>query len=244
MSTLESFGIKPGSDERHLIMAGSSYLKEEEFFQQAEAKLAEVAPVVLEEVVPHLEKYSGRWNPGGFMAFPLGLHDELGQLRLHIWPESIERESSDGPNIHNHSWYLSSLILAGVYSDKLFKLHNWSTTDPEIIKDEGLVEVFQTIRNPAGQDAFVSTGRFVKPVSSFERVVTKGATHRIVPEMYHVTTVPVDQLAVTLIFDSHAFDTTTEVLIDSNRAKGGRMRKEIEPESIILAKEQILQGRR
>lgn len=244
MTYLEAFGIKPGSDERHLIMV-DDLLQAEDFFQKAEGALAQLAPVVLEEVVPHLEEYHGRWNPGGFMAFPLGLHDELGSLRLHIWPVGVPRENSDGPNIHNHAWFLSSRILAGVYSDTLFELEEHDVmTDSEYIRSEGLLQVFETRRNPDGLDELVTDGLFVRPIPILNREVSAGGTHRIYLDMYHVTTVPIEQLAMTLIFDSPAFATTTRVLIDSARIKSGRSRKVIESSNALLAKDQIMQALR
>lgn len=239
MATLEALGIRPGSDERHLIMAEN--LQAKDFFRDAEALLNEAAPTVLEQVVPHLEEYKGRWNAGGFMAFPLGMHDELGQLRLHVWPKGIERENSEGPNIHNHGWYLSSRILAGVYSDTLYRRENHGiVTDQELIKTEGLLQVFETRRDPDGHHALTSEGLFARAIPISTREVSAGGTHRLYLEMYHVTTVPVEQLAVTLIMDSPAIATTTQILINSARIKNGRSRKVIDLSEILLAKEQIM----
>ncbi len=239
MNNLEAFGIRPGNDKRHLIMAVN--LQAEDFFRDAEVLLSDVALTVLEQVVPNLEAHQGRWNAGGFMAFPLGMHDELGQLRLHVWPKGIERENSEGPNIHNHAWLLSSRVLAGVYSDTLYRVEDHGiVTDKELIKTEGLLQVFETRREPEGHNALITEGSFMKPIPILNRETPAERTNRTYLEMYHVTTVPVEQLAVTLILDSPALATTTKILIDSARIKSGRSRKVIDLSEIVLAKEQIM----
>lgn len=100
--SLEEIGFKSGYDTRHLQRGDPQVLLPNRFFDQAYALLEKAEPIVLDGVVPNLEQYSGRWNPGGFMVFPLGVHEVLGSLRLHVYPRGIPRETDQGPNIHNH----------------------------------------------------------------------------------------------------------------------------------------------
>src|SRR3989344_4544091 len=147
---LEELGVKPGNDMQHSRMADLSLFPPDNFFEQAEILVTKASPIVLGKVVPHLEDYPGRWNPGGFMVFPLGIHHVLGSLRLHVYPEGMPRNTPQGPNIHNHAWHLFSNVLVGSYTDTLYALEpSGRTTDPEAIyPGSGLLRVFETRRNP------------------------------------------------------------------------------------------------
>ena len=175
--------------------------------------------MVLEEVVPHLEEYEGRWNPGGFMVFPLGVHDVLGSLRFHVYPKGIPREiDQGGPNIHNHGWHLISNVLVGHYRDTLYALENQGVVlgSNSQLGEKGLLRLFHTRRNVGGNDMLVTDGRVVRPVPTLNREVPAGNIHTIEANIiYHLTTISENQLTATLVLDSPAFVDSTDVLINS-----------------------------
>lgn len=242
MKTLETLGIKPGNDEKHAIMANIEDVPAADFFEQAERLLDTAAPLVLDTVVRALENYPGRWNPGGFIVFPLGLHSTLGSLRLHVWPAGFTRETAQGPNIHNHAWHLASRILVGRYTDRLYQLE----TQPPVNVSEsnltlhGFSRLFTTRRNGNGQDDLLQDGRLVRPVPILDRSVPAGQTHTIEAGVYHITTIPVDELAATLVVDSPAFAMTTHVLLNDARSEIDRKREIVDATTVALTKEQLL----
>lgn len=251
--SLEALGIKSGHDVQHLLKINPNLLLASEFFDQANSLLGKASPIVLEEVIPNLEKYEGRWNPGGFMVFPLGVHDNLGSLRFHVYPKGIPRETQQGPNIHNHAWHLFSSVLVGHYRDTLYKLENQGIiTDPNSkLAEKGLLRLFQTRRNPGGKDVLVTDGTVVRPVPVLNREVPAGKIHTIEANIiYHMTTIPVEQLTATLVLDSPAFADTTDVLINSaspqlsgiNSVNAGiaRIRRNIDHPTAIIAKTQLM----
>ncbi|OGH24078.1 MAG: hypothetical protein A2698_00550 [Candidatus Levybacteria bacterium RIFCSPHIGHO2_01_FULL_42_15] len=241
MRSLEAFGIKLGSDAQHRLMVDIGDFPPGDHFNRAASFLTETSSVVLKEIVPHLEDYPGRWNPGSFMVFPLGLHDELGSLRLHVWPAGL-RETSYGPNIHEHGWHLSSLVLVGHYSDNLYKLEHASVVDSGASRAKAdLLRLYMTKRNTGGQDALITDGTLVRPKIISERQIPEGQIHHIEAGAYHFTTIPLEQLVVTLVVDSPAFVDATGVLLDSNRpAQIDRRRIQVKHSHVLLAREQIM----
>lgn len=240
MISLADFDIRSGSDEQHLQNSTRRILSSAEFFKQAGDVLKVIGPRVLEEVTPELETYQGKWNPGGFMVFPIGVHEELGSLRFHVWPEGITRESSQGPNIHDHAWFLRSEILLGTYKDTLYGIEDVGSATEGLT--EGTFGLYETARNAGGHDILAKTGRLVKPVPLGDREIEAGGSHDIDLGMYHITTIPDSELAVTLIFDSPPFGPTTRVLIPSTEREIGRVRRPVDRESALLAKTQIMQA--
>lgn len=234
MKALENLGVRPGNDEHHGLMA-AEVMSAEHFFRQSNEWLEQVAPHILEEVTPGLEEYPGRWNPGGFMVFPLGIH-ELGSVRLHVYPAGL-RETSQGPNIHNHAWHLSSRVLAGNYTDTIYDLED-REDDPG--SGHELFGLYNTSRKPGGLDSLVGTGRIVEAVSAKEREFSAGQIHNIDAGVYHLTTIPDDMLAATLVLDSPAFINTTGVLLKSRQPEIARRRLAVEATDVLTAKQQLL----
>ncbi len=258
-NSLEALDFKSGHDVQHLQRIDPSELLAGNFFDQATVLLQKAGPMVLEEVVPHLEEYEGRWNPGGFMVYPLGVHDVLGSLRFHVYPRGIPRESDQGPNIHNHGWHLISNVLVEHYRDTLYDLENQGVvlgSSPQL-EERGLLRLFQTRRNAGGRDVLVTDGTVVRSVPTLNREVPAGNIHTIEANViYHLTTIPQEQLTATLVLDSPAFADTTDVLInsaspqlsgvqiESAMTEIARARRSIDHTTTVLAKAQLISALR
>ena len=242
MNRLEAFGIGAGNDQEHRLLVDYDQLLAENYFGQAEELLETVSTTVLSGVVPHLEDYEGELQPGGFMVFPLGLH-RLGSLRLHVWATGLDRESDRGPNIHNHAWLLASLVLAGTYSDIIYEAQNINASDHDSeALGIRLARLFRTMRNAKGEDVLMNDGTHVKPIPILERHIPSGQIHRIERDVYHVTTIPKEEFAATLVLNSPAFAETTNVLSDNSNSEIVRTRIALDLESKLLAKEQLLKA--
>lgn len=254
-NSLESLGFKSGHDVQHLQRVNPSDLLAGNFFDQATVVLQKAGPLVLEEIVPHLEEYEGRWNPGGFMVYPLGVHEVLGSLRFHVYPRGVPRESDQGPNIHNHGWHLISKILVGEYQDTIYDLERQGVVlgSSSQLQERGLLRLFQTMRNPGGRDVLVTDGTVVRPVPTRYREAQTGDIHTIEANtVYHLTTIPEEQLTATLVLDSPAFTDTTDVLInsaspqlsgvqiESAMTEVARARRLIDQTTTVFAKAQLM----
>lgn len=234
--SLEALGIRSGEDVQHRQRAQLADYPPACHLPLAEDLLRRAAPIIVSEVVPNLTNYPVRWNPGSFMVFPLGMHDHLGSLRLHVWTAGL-RETSHGPNIHEHGWHLSSLVLAGPYTDNLYQLEQVQKPPGE----EGLLRLYMTERGQGGHDALTTDGALVGPRIIAERSIPQGQIHHIEAGVYHFTTVPLDRLVVTLVVDSPAFVEATGVLLDrGSPTKINRRRISVERSHVLLTREQIL----
>jgi hypothetical protein len=238
---LEAFGIKQGHDAQHSRMADLKLFEPNKYFVEAKNLLTQIISTVLDKVIPELEQYAGRWNPGGFMVFPLGMIEDGSSLRLHVSPQGMKRDILGGPFIHNHGWHLVSKILAGNYSDTIYSLEKTSliSTDSE----KNLLRLYETRRNPEGQDELVTNGMIVRATAVEERNILAGDFHTIEAiNVYHKPTTPSEQLAATLVLDSPAFTNTTHVLLDNEGFTVERKRKPLDLKSIGIAKEQLKQA--
>ncbi len=238
---LEAFGIRPGQDVRHGAFADPREFEPQRFFDQALPLLEKVSPVVMEDIVPALAEQpeKPRWNPGGFIVFPLGLTEDRSSLRLHVSPKGLSRAVLDGPFIHNHGWQLASRVIGGTYSDIIFQVQKISPEEAEVTGDD-IFQLFETQRGEGGKDNLVTNGTLVKATPIQERKVSAGNTHTIeAVTVYHLPTTPADEFAATLVLDSPAFMPSTHVLFARNYQPKERVRKQPSRDEIEMAKEQL-----
>lgn len=240
---LDAFGLRRGVDVQHKLLADQKIFEPNRFFENSLVLLNKIRPIILDEVIPKLEEYSGRWNPGGFMVFPLGLTEDSSSLRLHISPAGARRDILNGPFIHNHGWHLASLVLAGIYSDIIYSVEQIPANVVE--PGDELLQIYETIRNSDGKDSLVTSGTMVivKPTES--RSIKAGNCHTIEAiNTYHKPTTPSEKLAATLVLDSPAFTNTTHVLLNAigDNKPIKRQRLSLDRESVETAKKQLMVG--
>jgi len=104
MSQLKEFSPKT-HDEGHLRVGVP--VEAARFFEDAKISLGKLVRPVMNEIIPSLDRLSGKWHPLGFMVYHLGVDKHGQSLRLHIWPEGGRPTSERGPHIHNHAWDLA-----------------------------------------------------------------------------------------------------------------------------------------
>lgn len=227
-------------DEGHLLRGNFDVLPAPEFHAQAEGVLRGMERTVMHDVIPNLEHFTGKWHPLGFMVWHLGVNDHGESLRLHIWPEG-ERKYNRGPHIHNHAWHLSSLVLAGDYTDTLFNLDETGGPVTEENRQKyGLLRQFQLGYTEDGRDAMVTDGScaWANPIE--KRIAHKGEVHNIVDGVFHVPTIGEDRTAATLVLDSPELGYKTTVLIDAPTDPLQDPRILVTPEEAQAAKKLIL----
>lgn len=209
MTALTEFGITPIDDIMHRQIDRADFLSDSIFFTKAEALLNGIAPYILNDYLPHIEYNERlRWNPGGFIVDVLG-ECELGQMRVHYYPEDEPRKTEVGPTGHDHRTLLASQTILNCYQDCLCSVRTVRPNDPAALRakasGEPLPRLFTVRRTGLDQDKLVSDGRLVVVTQDFHRVIPAHRNHRIVNGAFHLPEVPEGELTVTAVIDSPAF---------------------------------------
>ncbi len=240
MKSLQDLGFELGGDEAHLQKVAPEDINPERFFDQAEPLLEELSESVLTEVVPNLEDYEGRWHPLGFMIYPLGVHEGLGSLRLHIWPAGHRVSIDGGSGIHDHAWYLASRVLAGVYSDDRYDVELMPDKAPEGDLSEPFFRVFGVTKVPGEPDGLRTDGTYARAQVFDQVLVPAGLTHRIEPGAFHLPTISEGQLAATLVLDSPSLGFKPSILINRSSEPIFNPRPAVHESEALQVKDQIL----
>lgn len=74
-----------------------------------------------------LASLEARWHPNGFAVFHIHEDHDLGNLRLHIWPDTARVNRPGGAPIHTHAWHLCSRVLSGTYTETIYEEVNSGT---------------------------------------------------------------------------------------------------------------------
>jgi len=235
-------GFELRADEAHEQVIDPEDTDTELFFEVAEALLDKATPAVQTEVIPELESYKGRWHPLGFMVYPLGVHPEIGSLRLHIWPITFRETIAGGSGIHNHAWNIASRVVAGEYTDARFQIDETTTLPADKTLPANWLRVFMPKKVAGEPDCLSSDGTIVSVRNEGEVRVSAGWNHRLVPEEFHLPTIPLTRLASTLVLDSPSFGYPPSILIGGTRGPESfhNARPIISVVEARAAKEQIL----
>ena len=92
------------------------------FQELARSALEEETIRLSEKGFEQLSSLESRWHPNGFAVFHLNDHHELGNLRLHIWPDTARVNRPGGAPIHTHAWHLCSRVLSGTYTETIYEI--------------------------------------------------------------------------------------------------------------------------
>jgi len=234
MISLERHGIQPGGDGSHEFDPSISPMDESVFHKRALDLLETIAPRVLDQAPDSLANMEGRWNPGAFMVFPLGVHSELGSLRLHLFPNSITR-GGDGPHVHDHAWYLASRVLTGEYRDDIVEV-----TVEEVDGRADFLGIYETRRPTDSRNTFRNIGRVSASKLVESRSFKAGESHTISPGVLHIPTVPEHMEGATLVFVSPAMADSTRVIMPSSLAAQDRKRATVTVRELEVAQQILL----
>jgi hypothetical protein len=230
MSFLDEFGVRIGQDLRHQKMASLTTFPFDAFVLRSEKFLRDISDVVLANA-PKIFTLPGKWNPGGFLVFPLGMLDDGCSLRFHLWPRGFERESSQGPNPHNHSLHLVSRILIGSYSDIILNVNTFipqANSDSDILKTSDIYSLYSTDRREDGHDILQTDGMLARVENGKFRKFNEGDIHHIEAGEYHNTLISSKLLTATLVLDSPSFNKSSNVLLKKSESQILRVRRNIE----------------
>jgi hypothetical protein len=246
MKSLEQYGIQSPAASASL-QQGGNYLPVGEFFEQAHDLLGPVGDIVQADVIPSLEEHAGRWHPSGYMVYSLGVHRDLGSLRLHIWPQNMRRsETRDVPglprDVHDHVLHIASVAVGGVYEDDIFKVERVGRdlTDEQVARD-GLLRIFTFPDDDPSTGTLVTDGRFVRATPIEHRIVPKDDTHSIEAGTFHAPAISEDALAATLSFSSNRINLVGPHILAGGSAEPipGRRKRVVTPEDAVAVKRQL-----
>lgn len=248
MSTLARYNIQPSNDATALLHNRQNVLSAAEFFSRAPKLLDQLGNVVAAEIIPNLEHYRGRWHPTGFMAYPLGVHPQLGDLRLHIWPKGLRQrrligkgpmgEIHDG-DIHDHSWNIVSLVME-FYSDNFYDVSSVPGESLLEQKDSSRFRVYNVTYAKNGRQGLATSGNCVEAGVKDVRAARRGDFHTIDAGVFHAPTIPEDKLGATLVFSSPRVATSgPDILIAGTKDPIFDIRRVITTAEARLAKSQL-----
>ena len=176
------------------------------------------------------------------MVFPLGLLEDGSSLRFHVWPQGMERKTDQGPNPHNHSLHLSSRIVIGQYSDVILDakaVADQSESKLDALKRNDVYGLYSTHRTPGGKDILRTDRTLVQAIPRFPRELREGQAHHIEAGEYHLSTIPKEILAATLVLDTPSFRESSDLLLKSIEPEILRVRRNLKETQIREVMDQV-----
>lgn len=166
----------------------------EAFCALARLALERTADRLLANSFTDLLPLDSRWHPNGFAVFHVDDHHDLGQLRLHVWPDTERVRRLDDAPIHTHVWHLCSRILVGTYSETLYE-----TSGPGV---SGTTEYHSAdIDYLVDKDTFTAHGKaFLRPVLTTN--VSGSGFHEVPADVPHETHIGERSFVATLLLTS------------------------------------------
>jgi len=176
----------------------------DEFVEEATQELEAIGNGVLASINPDSIRSSLR-HPNGFLVNTLD-NDPDRQLRLHIWPTG----NFVGLTPHSHPWHMTSLVLAGVYTEYIPDVKLDSTSEHQLIGTRFDKDRRQIGNGYTGQNVNFELGE----LRSYER----GQYHNLPAGEFHITPLPLTEAIVTLVRTSpQFFSNPTYVLSEVNK---------------------------
>lgn len=218
---------------------GSGGVTDPLFMARAWLILEAQQPRVEEDVIPRLEQFEGRWHPLGFLVVPLGVHENYGALRLHVWPENLRHQRQEGPGIHDHAWHLASTVLRGTYKDTLYDLVDTGPLTETERVEHGALKSFQVGYQPDAPDRLAYDGHTYTAYVRKERTDEVGGLHYVLANRFHLTTIPRNMCTATLVLDSLNMGYQPRVLFDTPQDYFENRRQEATTEELALVREQL-----
>lgn len=200
---LGRYGIAPSASAAPQVNRRITGLDPATFFDQASSLLSALANELAPVLASVVEPLAGRWHPSGFVIFPLGTHDSLGTVRLHVWPAGRRhlepRPSAHVRDIHDHVMHIASHVLLGTYSDDIYGV---TLSEGEADAEAPYWVYVPSAEKPAAE-VIVPNGSRASASIERARRVGAGDTHVLLAGDFHVPTIPLGTAAATLVVSSH-----------------------------------------
>lgn len=164
------------------------------FCEAARRSLEQEIVRLQERGFEQLASLESSWHPNGFAVFHLDDDHELGNLRLHIWPDTLRVVRPEGAPIHTHAWNLCSRILTGTYTETIYE-----ETTPEMVAAEHYYSA--TINYLADKNSILDpSAAWLRPTVKVQ--AASGDHHEVAAGIPHETHIPTGDFTATLLFTS------------------------------------------
>lgn len=164
----------------------------------------ELAGEMLRSALRSPTNVKGYVHPLGFSHIVLPSPDAR-KFRLHVWPSVPLPEFSSPPQVHNHGFRFTSLVLRGSVQHTPFQ------TEPASVPSENLWKVFRVMQR--GIDTHLNdTGEFVRIDAGQAATYSAGSIYEFPEGAYHVSASIGEQAAITFVIAQKAPGISSYVL--------------------------------
>ncbi|MBV9163238.1 MAG: hypothetical protein JO309_04630 [Pseudonocardiales bacterium] len=146
------------------------------------------ASAVLDEVALHRTSIAGVRHPLGFVCLPVERTGEAG-VCVHVWSDSLARESPTTSTMHAHSWDLISYVLYGSVRNEVIDVIDAS--------DDAAYRVFE-VRSSGDIDELRETPRLVRSEIRTTELKGPGDIYSLAAGVFHTTVVHGEAATVAL----------------------------------------------
>ncbi|MEU5532315.1 hypothetical protein [Streptomyces sp. NPDC020362] len=159
--------------------------------RQATAELMRHAASELDRIVSGRHALRAVRHPLGFACLPI-LRDGDDGVCVHVFG-AFEAEPTDPvPQVHCHSWDLTSTVLYGRLGNRLMDVGDGTTGD-------ATHRVFEVLSDPSGVDRIRPTERLVRCLPGAEQTSSRGQLYALPAGEFHTTRVPDGRPTATLV---------------------------------------------
>ena len=160
--------------------------------RHATAELMRHAAAELDRIVSGRRALRAVRHPLGFACLPI-LRDGDDGVCVHVFGAFGDGPAEEVPQVHCHSWDLTSTVLYGRLGNRLMDVVDDDTTgDPTH-------RVFEVLSDPSGVDSVRPTGRLVRCRPGAEQTSARGQIYALPAGEFHTTRVPDGRPTATLV---------------------------------------------
>lgn len=173
---------------------------------QCSIRLDDSIEVIIPKIIARIKNLEAtgmkiQIQPLGFLRIPLeGQLNADNGLFLHLWSPSLRRQTG-GPYIHTHVFDMRSKILLGTVIDKQYQA---------LIDSNGNFQLITGACRQTTCSLIASEGRANLAITS-ERTHKPGDLYQLPKETFHITEIPANDVAVTLM-EKSAIDAKDPIL--------------------------------
>ncbi len=202
-------------------------MKTDQFYKYSEEFLKNCRNEVLQSFMSNPP--AGKWHPNGFAVFYIRDIENIGKLRLHVWPKGIRIALDGQPKIHSHPWDLCSLVIAGVYQDTIYESVRYEEFSPERQQEFRL-----KFGSPMEGDQLKLVDAWHTIIESRRRKISQGNCHCLSAGVLHSTNIPIDEFVITIMLSGLNANFEKLMLIgDRHFGERSYVRPEVAMEHIV-----------
>ncbi|MER6091610.1 hypothetical protein [Streptomyces bluensis] len=172
--------------------------------REATAELSWHAVSELEQIVSGRRALRAVRHPLGFVCLPI-LRDGPRGVCVHVFGRmafggtasegmgsgGMPQPESTVPQVHSHSWDLTSTVLYGRLGNRRMRVHDEPAQPTH--------RVFEVHSDPSGVDDLRPTQRLVRCLPGAEQTTARGQTYSLLAGEFHTSVVPGGRPAATLV---------------------------------------------